>query len=426
MLKNKINNLLSRSGFKDILVLSSGVLLGQVVSFFMQPIATRLFSVEDFGIFSIIVSTVSIISPIITLQYHMSIVTAESDDEADILCSLNFYLIAIIGTLTTLILVLYNYIYPTTFSEAGLWIYMSIPLSVVTGIIYVVESYNNRYEQYKLMATVALQRSVISNALRVIFGLLNPGEWGLVISQVFSISFGVKKQGKYLIKNYKKIFSSSYEDIKKTAIKHIAQPLFSTPGHFLVNFSYSILPIFINSLYTIEEAGFFSISITVLGLPLNLISSNVARIFFRNASIERDQKGNFSSTLLSTSIILTIISFLGFFILWLISEPLFALIYGTEWSRSGVFVKILIPMYALRFIVLSLMHGFIVANKQNLKLLLQSLFIVAAVVVFILSRRNNFDIETFLLYINWTYTAVYVILFVALIVIGFSQRDIEK
>lgn len=422
MMKDRIKFILVNSGFKDIAVLSSGVVVAQMLSFIFQPIATRLYSAAAFGVLSVIISVVSIMAPVITLQYHMGIVTAKTDKEANNLCALTFYLIGFIGLITSIGLVIYTRISPNTFAEAGIWLYAAIPLLLMTGLVNVVDSYNNRFGQYKLMASVSVQRSLVSNVLKIALGVLNSGNWGLVVSQVVSVIFGVRKQGQYIITKYKEILSSSFEEMKEVAFKHKAQPLFSTPGLFVITFSYSILPIFISSLYSIDEVGYFSISVAILGLPLNLISSNVARIFFRNAAVEREEKGNFSTSFQTTSILLVIISIIGFSILWFVAEPLFSFVYGAEWARSGLFVKILIPMYASRFIVTSLMHGFIVSNKQNLKLFLQSFFILGAVVIYLFVRNYNVPIETFLTYINIAYSVNYLVLFFALYKIS-SQND---
>ena len=146
-----------------------------------------------------------------------------------------------------------------------------------------------------------------------------------------------------------------------------------------------------------------------------MISNNVARVFFKNASEEFEKTGQFSSSFRSTAILLTTLSVVGFSLLWFIAEPLFSLVYGAEWVRSGLFTKILIPMYAARFVVSGLMHGFVISKKQKLKTVLQSLFIVAMAGGYIISKLGIVSVEGFLIFINWTYFILYVVLFVVLL-----------
>src|SRR5690606_36735852 len=110
-------------------------------------------------------------------------------------------------------------------------------------------------------------------------------------------------------------------------------------------------------------------------------------------------------------------------ILWFIVEPTFALLYGDNWSRSGIFVKILIPMFALRFVVSSMMHGFIVSGKQLLKLLIQSLFIIESITIYTIAKLYHLPIEEFLLYLCIVYFFNCIILF---LILYFTSREITK
>lgn len=414
VIKQKFRKLLYKSGFKDIAMLSSGVLLAQVITFLCQPIATRLYSPDAFGVLSIIVSIVAIITPISTLQYHSAVVLAENEGEANAVCSLSFYVVIIMSLLTAIGLIVFNIIYPTTFEKIGYWVFIVIPMVLLSGVSNIVSSYNNRYKQYKLITTVSIMRSIISNALTLLLGFIKLDSVGLIISQFVSNVFGIRRQANYLISKYKEILHTPYQLIRETALKYKEQPFYAMPGLFVTTFSFSIIPININSLYGIEEAGYFSLSMSVLGVPLSLISINVAKVFFRNATSEYNRNGNFKSTFSMMLTLLTIISTIGFGLLWIFVEPLFSLIYSESWISSGTFAKILIPMFALRFIVQALMNGFIISGNQFYKLIIQCLFIVSAVAVYFIVKLNDFEINTYLQLINATYFINYLILLTGL------------
>jgi len=425
-IKSKTANVFEKSGIKNILILSSGVLIAQIIGFISMPITTRLYSVEAFGVLAIIVSMVSIFKPIITLQYHMGIVTANSDKQANVLSALTLIIIIICTIIVGLGLFITNLANPLIFSEVGLWIYAVVPLLFLTAIVQVIDSYNNRFGQYKLMASVHLQRAISSNAVKIILGYFQAGHWGLVISQLVSVTFGIKKQGQYIVTEFTQIKKTTLKELKEEAVKHKAQPLYSLPGLFVTTFSFSILPVFITSMYGIKEAGFFSVAMTVLGMPLTLISSNVARIFFKNADLEIKKCGDFRKTFQSTSLLLSILSFSGFTLLWFSIEPLFAILYGEKWITSGTYIKILIPMFAIRLVVSSLMHGFIVSGKQSLKLGLQFLFIISSLTTFTVTNMYNLTIDCFLEIINISYSLIYIVLFLVLYISSKNKINNES
>lgn len=412
-----------KSGLLNVAVLSSGALLVQVVNVFTQPLVTRIYSPQDLGILALIMSIITMFSSAMNGQYDLCIVSAKSDDEADKIAVGAFYIGLFLSTVVSFGIVILSIISPTTFGMAGNWIYTTIPLLYASSITNVVTNYNNRYEQYKLLAVVSVYRAVASNTIKLGLGYINAGVLGLVISSLTSIIIGIKKQSEYLLSRFDRLFHYEKKEIWDVLKRYKEQPLFSAPGVFVTSFSYSIIPFFISSLYGITEVGFFSLSMNMLGLPLTLISANVGRVFFRNASQERNYKGNFYGTFKSILLLLMILSIIPFSVLWIYAEPLFAIVFGDGWQRSGTFVKILIPMYWINFIVNALISGLIISKKQLLKLIIQCMFVFESIAIFIVTKQMDLSIELFLKLINATYIANYlVILFI--IYRASKERDV--
>lgn len=420
--RNLIKKVLIKSDAKHIIMLSTGVLFGQIIQIVLQPIATRLYSPEAFGYLSLVVSLGTMFSAVSTLQYHISIVHSPEEDEYP-LCKL--VLICVASTSLILVgIIAFLFLFGNEqYKSVGTWIFVAVLLHLMTGITYLSESYNNRHSEYALMTKVTVQRAAASGVIKVVLGLLKFEFVGLLISQCVGTIAGIRKQSASMVKHLRKIMEVNRQDVWAAAKKYSDQPFFALPGIFVLQFSYSALPLIINTAFSTREGGFFSLTITILGLPLSLVSNNVARVFFKNASEELERTGRFSSSFRSTAVLLISISLIGFSLLWFIAEPLFSIVYGKEWIRSGLFTKILIPMYAARFVVSGLMHGFVISKKQKLKTILQSLFIVAMVVGYVISKLELVSVEGFLIFINWTYFALYVVLFFVLL---FQSKMVRK
>lgn len=425
-MKAKLMVFFRKAGLKNIAILSSGVFLAQVINFLVQPIAARLFEKSDFGIMTLITSLVSMFSPLATLQYHMSIVNASDDEEADAVTKLSFSILAVASVIFAVGLIVYNCVFPEAYASAGYWIYFSILFFVLAGLVNIIESYNNRYKEYKVMSVRALYRAVIAGVIKLVTGFLHVGFPGLVVAQLAGTVCGLKKQATRLIQNRHQVMAVTKEKLAAVAKKHSRQPLFSLPGIFISGFAYSVLPSFINPLYGLEELGIYSLSMNMLGLPLTLVTNNVARVFFQNASTEKAKTGKFDVSFKNTSLLLIAISVVGFTILWFIAEPAFKLVFGAEWEKSGTYTKLLIPLYSVRFVVSALMYGFIISGKQLLKCILQCLFLIEAFVIYALAQAYSFTIETFLSSISWVYAANYLILFVVLYFTSRKQEPVES
>jgi len=402
--------LLRESELRNIAILSGGVFVGQFISILAQPVATRLYTPSDFGILAIIISLVGMFGPSLNGQYHLSIVSAPNDKEANALTALSIYFGLVVSGIVSIGIIIYSFISPETFAEAGLWIYVSIPIIFIGGITNVLNSYNNRYKQYKLLASLALYRAIASNVVKLGLGFAQIGFVGLIASSLISILAGLKRQSAHLRLNINLILSTNKKELLRVLTKYKAQPLFSTPGLFVVTFSNNLIPIFISSLYGIKEVGYYSLAMAMLYLPIQLISSNVGTVYFRKASMEKAETGSFYRSFKSTVVLLSLLSFVPFIVLYFSAETLFSFVFGIEWLRSGTFIQLLIPWYWMNFIVGTLVISLIISGNQLTKLIIQCLFLAFSFAIYYLAKSVHLPIEKFLLYISLAFASIYFIL----------------
>jgi O-antigen/teichoic acid export membrane protein len=213
-----------------------------------------------------------------------------------------------------------------------------------------------------------------------------------------------------LILNLNKILSVNSNELRFVLKKYKSQPLFSTPGIFVVSYSFSIIPIFISTLYDIQEVGYYSLAMSMLYLPISLIANNVGIVYFRKASQEKIESGSFLRSFKSSVLLLFLISIIPFLGLLFFAEPLFAFAFGKEWMRSGTFVQLLIPWYWMNFIVGALVSSLIISGNQLTKLIIQCFFVIESFGIFYLSKYFQFTIETFLHLISFAYAFTYLTL----------------
>ena len=65
------------SFFKNIALLASGSIFAQVIVVLCSPLMTRLFKVEEIGIYSYIIAMVSTFTSVLNLRYDMAIVSED-------------------------------------------------------------------------------------------------------------------------------------------------------------------------------------------------------------------------------------------------------------------------------------------------------------------------------------------------------------
>lgn len=409
-----MKKILSSKYVKNIATLSLGTVIAQLIVVGISPIITRLYTAEEMGLYTIVLTIVTMFIPILNGRYDMAIVTASDDQEAREISNTSI----IFGIITSLVIFTLIMIYANLnneFKNIEYLFLLSLPILLINSILNVLNAINNRLNKYRVLSSVSIKKSIAQALIQVLLGIFKFGSIGLILSLLISLFAGLKHQIKSasLIK-FKLLYIINYTQLIRTIKKYKKMPLFSAPAAFMNSLSYSILIIFISSLYNVQEVGYYSLAFRVLGLPLIVISSSVSRVFFSRASEEQRIHGNFYSVFKKTSIYLFGVSLVLFSIIMLTSERLFGLIFGHDWEKAGLYVAILSPLFAVRFVVSTISSSILIANKQKTELLLQFLFLLESLLVYILAILFKLNIEWFLGILTAIFSVTYVFWYIIL------------
>lgn len=408
---------------KAFFALLTGTIVAQIITLLFSPLLSRIYSVEEMGIFTLVLSVVNMFGGVICARYELVIISAKNEKDVYRLIPISLIMTLIFSFLITIGFLIYvNYI-PNLKKALGYWSLLIFPVLLIQGLINILTAYNNRFKEYGLISRVNIIRVAVQGTLQSGFGLLNFGILGLLISYFVSTIMGVRRQFKRLKQNLFEFNELTYKQIKIIMAKYKDQPMYSVPAIFLNSAAYSILPFMLNSLYGATEVGFFSISFRVLGIPLALISTNVSRIFFQRASEEFNSGNNFRKTFLGTTIMLVLIAFPISFLLYFFGQDIIVKIFGPNWDGAGKFIKAFSFMYGIRLVVSALSITLVIVEKQKYDLILQSLFFLATIITFIVAKFYMMDIIYFILIISVLYSINYLIYWI--ISYKFSEGKIK-
>ena len=237
-MKNRVADFLRKCDIRSILMLCSGIIIAQVISYLVAPVLTRLYTPEAFGTFSVITSITSAFIPVVTLQYDQFIVIVSSEDEADKLVALSIYLTFVISIIITAGLFIYtcktkNHV----IQELNVWIYISIPILFFNSLINIITAYNNRLGEYKTISQANIIRTVFQNSIKLLFGFADKNHYGLAGGVLLGSLAGIKKQAECLRHRWRKILKTNLKDLLIISVKYKEQPFFSMPGFFISSLS---------------------------------------------------------------------------------------------------------------------------------------------------------------------------------------------
>lgn len=232
-----------------IMILSSGI--AQIILIATIPIISRLYSPNEFGVFTLFSNIVTVLIPIINARYDLLIITAKSDKRANILSTISFVISIIIILILIPICIVFVYIHPEYLLETSLVLLILLLVSLTN----IFTSYLNREKNYRILGLINISRAFFMSLIQIILGYLSFGSVGLIIGFAFSYIAGVTI-GFKSFKAYFKIVKNKNRIIKQF-IDNKNQLIFSTPSIFLNSLSFSIVIFFISILFTNEDVGIY-------------------------------------------------------------------------------------------------------------------------------------------------------------------------
>ena len=420
-----LKSLFNSNLLASIATLLSGSVVAQLITLFASPLMTRLYTEEQIGEYTLFLTAVSMFGTVLCGRYDQPIISEADDRKAHVLVKLCFFITL---AMSVLVGIGYSVYYRCSgnlhFSiwETFFWLFL---LLLLTGIGHILTSYNNRYRQYKLMASTHVARTVGKEVSMVGLGAAHLGATGLLISQVLSVGIGLTSQAKGLRANKGKLRQISRKEMAAVARQHIKQPLFSVPASFANSYSYSVLNLFVSNLFGNVALAHYSLSFRLLGLPLNLISANASKAFFEKASREYDKTGNFRRTFLQTSLLLAAVAVPMVILLLLLAPWAFAVFFGEGWEQAGSYVQYLAPLFGVRLVVSALTPTMTICKKQNFELLLQLLFVVAIYLVRCFCHSGA-TMEQFLTGISVCFTVIYILFYLVMLKLSCTKQKGES
>lgn len=420
-----LQRLTKNSFFKNIILLASGSIFAQVIVVICSPVITRLYSVEEIGMYSYLIAMVSMFTAVMNGRYDMAIVSEDEEKNIFPIIKLSLVIGVIVSGIATIGFWIYFCVAKPEYSQSRYVIVFFFFLLVSNALINVFNSYNNRKKEYKLMTSVYVIRTGCQNVGGVFLGIFKIGILGLLLPYTIGQYWGIKRQAGTLRPSFKEIWSADYKDLKRVAKKHIQLPLFSVPAMFANSFSYSSVTIFMENLFDMSVVGYYSLSTRILGLPLSLVSGNVSKVFFQEASSEYSNTQRFKSSYKKTLCFLVLMAIPMGSIMYFLAPWACKIFFGKSWMIAGEYIRILTPYYMLRFVGTALSPGLLVCKKQKQELLIQILLVFTSIVSYLITIQTSKSVEIFLWSICITKSLVYLIL-IMLVGINAYMKKINK
>lgn len=385
----------------NVLTLMSGSTVSQAVPVMIAPILTRLYSSEAFGGLALFQSLLAVFSAFACLRYETAIVLCRDEKEIVNTTALSVISAFILSSILALLIVIWHdpIVHLLHWEMFGTWLYV-VPVAVMLIGIYNALVYANlREKNFKVIAKSNVYKACSMAVTTVSLGFFGWEMKGLICGQLVSIITGNRNLALYLIKQKEYFKMVSITEMKRLAKRFIDFPLYSTWGAAMNALTQNLASFLIISIFTQQNLGYYALSIRILGAPLQMIGQSISQVYLQRASEEKRQYGNSERIFNATLKKLVALSLLFGLFLYFFVEDLCVWLLGAEWEIAGIYTRILLPWFVVRFISSSLSATLNVFEKQKQSLVINCLLFIAMIIIFAIVKVQSLSIERFL-YLN--------------------------
>jgi teichuronic acid exporter len=350
--------------FRSIMVLTSGTLIAQVLSYAVTPLITRLFTTEDFGEIGVFMRIVAFLTALGTARYELTLPLPKNQSHAFQLFRLSLristWMVAIV-----FVSGLFYWLFTGSESSTLLYVFMIAVATFFMVFKNIGTNWAIRNKEFKRISSSNILTAVSTNGLKLIAGVYNFGVLGLILSTIIGTVVGVLF---FILDFYKnkrqEIFQRSKKKMYALSKQYKEFPRVNLP-HTLVDAARELLiAFFVVQIFSQSFFGSYDLSFRMLRLPLLLIGVSLGQIFYNKCSLLYANKQPMFPFLKRTTLLLTVISIVPFTIIFLFGQPMFIWVFGDQWGLAGKISEILAPWLMVNFIASPISTLPMVIGKQ--------------------------------------------------------------
>ena len=350
---------------KEMGTLLSGNVLAQVISLVAYFALTRIFSTEDYGLYSIFYSYIEVLIILSTCKYELAIVAVDSDREANAMARFTLRLNTIVSmAILTIALVLWlTGTLPGNFEQLG-WIVLLIPPMVfLCGTSRVYSFLFNRAHRYGTMAASETFNAASGALIKIGLGLLGVLQAGLPIGTVAGRAIGNMV---YRLK-MKRMEQISRSEQWAVARRNRNYPLYVATKDFVNSFSSNLPFLWLALYFDRADVGLFALALTFTFRPANILNVAFEQVLYARTAEGVRQRQSISRMIKRFLLVLNAVAIPLFVLAWFVADPVFAFCFGGRWEGCGVYVRALLPWVFLMLSTHSLMFISNVFGTQRIE-----------------------------------------------------------
>lgn len=374
-------NSLARSMVRNVLKVSGGSIIGQLVAIAALPLLTRLYSPADYGAVSVYGAVVAIAALGATGRFERAILLPGRDalgnSEARALGVLSFRVLAwfCIGLALLASLAILADLNP--WADTLGWMLLLIPLGVFgTALAQILIAVRSRDGEFGAIGHYSILQPLFGYGSQLALGILVPSRLILILGSLIGSLAGCVSLGRGRLRQLFRIPEDN--SLSAIASKYSRFPRFELPFAVISGLSWSGVLIVLEFGYSAAVVGLYAVVYRILALPSGVLGNAIAQVYMREAAQLRESPSSVRlfCRMLGT---LVLVALPLFALIGVFGGPVFRLLLGDAWLGVDEFLIVLLPAIVARFIGSPVTTVFSVFQRQGQLLAWQIVHLIVTI-----------------------------------------------
>lgn len=383
-----------RSFFRDALALTTGSGVAQALSFGSTVLLSRLYAPEAFGVFGIYAFLIAIPTVLVCGCYEPAILLPDTDAGSRRVVTLSFTIAATVSLVASVAsLSAVRIAGAMNAPDLAPWLGLMPVQLLALGIAQALTYWLTRERGYRNLGVSRVVQSVSTAGGQIGGAALSSGAAGLVggqvLGQILTSMFLLRVSLRQGLRLREPINKAA---LTETLVRFRRFPLYTSWGTLTGVAAVQILTPMLSRRFGPADAGLYFFGFRLMSAAILLFSGSLGHVFFERASSRR-RAGQDAAQLVRTLVRRVAFSAAVPFILFAVfGEDIFALAFGAEWRRAGLYMSIMAPAFFMQLITAPVSLIFFVLEKQHVAAGIQVVLLASSVVALVLAGAMDVSV----------------------------------
>lgn len=373
-----------------------GTLGAQAITLLSTLLLARLYTPSEMGQFNVWFAFLTVGAVVVTARYELAFFSLKSEAQSPALGKLIFCLSALLSLTLSIALLVASI--ATPWLPEGISTYIT-PLGIAVFVSSLNTSLLSLLALHQRFTALGIARVGFATSValaQIIAGLLAQGTSGLIYGQLLGSLLAVAGIIACLDKQWLQAARGApAQALSQARFAYKSFPLYSLPADLLNNVARQLPVMMIAARFGNDASGWYGLTLKMMGAPISLLATSILDVFKEQAARDYREQGNCLRIYKKTLVSLALIALPPFALLFFLSEYLFGTLFGSQWHQSGVYARLMIPMFYTAFIASPLSYTIYIAQKQKYDLIWQAVLLAISVAIFGFAPDAEYAIRWF-------------------------------